>query len=103
MPPTRSPSPSATSTVRPSPPRWPGAGRIRVARRERAGPRGGDPAEREILGRRGGGHPPRAFAGEGLLELGSAPAEADELLRDADGESPEELIAAALKLARSAG
>ena len=37
---------------------------------------------------------PRGLAREGLLELGYAPAEADELLRDAEGDSAEELIAA---------
>jgi len=61
------------------------------------------PAEPEILARRGGGSEPRILAREGLLELGYAPAEADELLREAEGETPEELIAAALRLARSAG
>ncbi len=60
-------------------------------------------AEPEILARRGGASEPRALAREGLLELGYAPAEADELLRAAEGETPEELIAAALRLARSAG
>jgi holliday junction DNA helicase RuvA len=78
------------------------AERIIVELREKVAT-GGEPAEPEILARRGEGHQPRALAREGLLELGYAPAEADELLRDADGESPEELIAAALKLSRSAG
>jgi Holliday junction DNA helicase RuvA len=40
-------------------------------------------------------------AREGLLGLGFAPAEADELLRAAHGESPEELIADALRGARA--
>jgi len=61
------------------------------------------PAEPEILARRGGASEPRVLAREGLLELGYAPAEAEELLREAEGETPEELIAAALRLARSAG
>lgn len=43
----------------------------------------------------------RALAREGLLELGYAPAEADELLREAEGESAEQLIAHALRLARA--
>jgi Holliday junction DNA helicase RuvA len=45
---------------------------------------------------------PRLLAREGLLELGYAPVEAQELLADAAGETAEELIAAALRLARSA-
>jgi holliday junction DNA helicase RuvA len=43
---------------------------------------------------------PRALAREGLLELGYAPAEAEELLAGAEGETAEELIAGALRLAR---
>ena len=43
---------------------------------------------------------PRALAREGLLGLGFGPQEADELIADAAGESPEELIAAALRAAR---
>jgi holliday junction DNA helicase RuvA len=45
---------------------------------------------------------PRALAREGLLTLGYSPPEVDELLRDVDGESPEELIAGALRTARAA-
>ncbi|HEY3758517.1 MAG TPA: Holliday junction branch migration protein RuvA [Solirubrobacteraceae bacterium] len=45
---------------------------------------------------------PRALAREGLLELGYGPAEADELLRGAEGESAEALIADALRAARTA-
>jgi Holliday junction resolvasome RuvABC DNA-binding subunit len=41
------------------------------------------------------------LAREGLIELGFAPAEAEELLRDAGGESAEDLIAQALRAARS--
>ena len=40
---------------------------------------------------------PRALARQGLLELGYSPPEAEELLRDAAGERPEELISAALR------
>jgi holliday junction DNA helicase RuvA len=43
---------------------------------------------------------PRALARDGLLGLGFGPAEADELLDKASGESPEDLIAEALKAAR---
>jgi Holliday junction DNA helicase RuvA len=52
-----------------------------------------------IVVRRGSG--PRELAREGLLELGYAPGEAEELLRDADGDSAEELIAHALRVARA--
>ncbi len=44
---------------------------------------------------------PRGLAREGLLELGYTPGEAEELLRDIDGESAEELLAQALRTARS--
>ena len=44
---------------------------------------------------------PGRGAREGLLELGLTPVEADALLRDAEGDSPEELIADALR--RSGG
>jgi Holliday junction DNA helicase RuvA len=43
---------------------------------------------------------PRTLAREGLLGLGFTPAEADKLLDKARGETPEDLIAAALKGAR---
>jgi Holliday junction DNA helicase RuvA len=46
----------------------------------------------------GGG---RGLARAGLIELGYAPGEVDGLLMDAEGESAEELIAHALRLARS--
>jgi Holliday junction DNA helicase RuvA len=45
---------------------------------------------------------PRVLAREGLLELGYSVAEADALLREASGESTEELIAGALRAARAA-
>jgi holliday junction DNA helicase RuvA len=57
----------------------------------------------EIQARRGEEQHPRGLARAGLIELGYGPAEADELLRDVDADSPEELIAAALRLARNAG
>ena len=53
----------------------------------------------QISARRGG-EGPRGLARDGLLELGYAPGEVEELLRDADGESAEELIAHALRTAR---
>jgi holliday junction DNA helicase RuvA len=43
------------------------------------------------------GDDPRALARDGLVELGYTPQEADELLREASGERPEELIAEALR------
>lgn len=43
---------------------------------------------------------PRSVAREGLLGLGFAPAEIDELLDTAEGDTPEELIAEALRAAR---
>ena len=54
-----------------------------------------------IVARRGEAQHPRMLAREGLLELGYAPGEADELLRDAGGDSAEDLIAEALRLARA--
>ncbi len=60
-------------------------------------------ASTPIVARRGEARHPRALARDGLLELGYAPAEVDELLRDAEGESAEELIGQALRLARAAG
>ncbi len=55
-----------------------------------------------ILARRGQ-EQPRAIAREGLIELGYTPAEAEDLLRDVEAGTAEELIAAALRLARSPG
>jgi Holliday junction DNA helicase RuvA len=45
---------------------------------------------------------PRALAREGLLNLGYAPAEAEKLLASAEGESPEEIVQAALRRAAGA-
>lgn len=53
-----------------------------------------------VRARRGEG--PRALAREGLLELGYDPGEVERLLREASGESAEELIADALRGARAA-
>jgi Holliday junction DNA helicase RuvA len=47
-----------------------------------------------------GSDEPRTLAREGLLGLGFAPAEADELLDAAAGDTPEDLIAAALRAVR---
>jgi Holliday junction DNA helicase RuvA len=44
---------------------------------------------------------PRTLARDGLLGLGYAPVEADELLDGVEGQTPEELIAAALRGARA--
>jgi holliday junction DNA helicase RuvA len=79
------------------------AERIIVELREKVGVSGGAPtgAGMPIVARRGEGSHPRLLAREGLLELGYGPGEADELLRDAAGDSAEELIAEALRLARA--
>jgi holliday junction DNA helicase RuvA len=67
----------------------------------------GSAARTPIFARRAAAHDPRALAREGLLELGYAPAEAEELLAGAassaegEGESAEELIAGALRMARA--
>ena len=58
-------------------------------------------ARTPIVARRGEGHDPRALARAGLLELGYAPEEADELLAGAQGDSAEQLIGQALRLART--
>ena len=54
----------------------------------------------EIVVRRTPSDDPRSLAREGLLGLGFSPEEADGLLEEADGETPEDLIAGALKGAR---
>lgn len=82
------------------------AERMIVELREKVGVDGeGAAAAGSLLAGRGGPgarEHPRALARQGLIELGYAPAEVDELLRDAEGESPEELIGQALRMARSA-
>ena len=45
------------------------------------------------------GDDPRSLARDGLLELGFAPAEAEELLDGAEGATAEELLASALRAA----
>ena len=54
----------------------------------------------EIVVRRTSSDDPRSLAREGLLGLGFGQQEAEELLDDAEGDAPEELIAAALRAAR---
>jgi holliday junction DNA helicase RuvA len=86
------------------------AERIIVELREKVVVRSdGEAADESILAARGGQGREvaegdvdgRGLARAGLLELGYAPLEADSLLADAEGESAEELIAHALRLARS--
>jgi holliday junction DNA helicase RuvA len=81
------------------------AERIIVELREKVGSaiESGPVDPEAILARRGEEEHPRGLARAGLIELGYAPAEAEELLRDVEADSAEELIAAALRLARSAG
>jgi Holliday junction DNA helicase RuvA len=79
------------------------AERIIVELREKvAGNTDGVVARTPIVARRGASGDPRALAREGLAELGYSPAEAEELLAQADGDTAEELIGQALRLARSA-
>jgi Holliday junction DNA helicase RuvA len=86
------------------------AERIIVELREKVVVRSDDAIEESILAARGGRGEPseldgddgRALARAGLIELGYAPGEADGLLLDAEGESAEQLIAHALRLARTA-
>jgi holliday junction DNA helicase RuvA len=76
------------------------AERIIVELRERVvGVHGAVEEGRHITARRGDG--PRGLARDGLLELGYAPGEVEELLRAAEGDSAEELIAHALRAART--
>jgi Holliday junction DNA helicase RuvA len=86
------------------------AERIIVELREKVVVRSdGETADESILATRGGrgqdagedGSGGRGLARAGLIELGYAPVEADSLLMDAEGENAEELIAHALRLARS--
>ena len=85
------------------------AERIVVELREKVGVLAGDDgvggvpitggAGATITARRG--ESPRTLARDGLVELGYTHGEAEELLRDAAGESAEELLAAALRMARA--
>ena len=49
-----------------------------------------------------GDEDPRAMAREGLLNLGYTPPEAERLLSEAEGESPEEIVQSALRRAAGA-
>jgi len=80
------------------------AERIIVELREKVGVEAGGGPESgrvPIVARRGAAPDPRMLAREGLLELGYALGEAEELLRDAQGESAEDLISHALRAARA--
>jgi holliday junction DNA helicase RuvA len=72
------------------------AERIIVELREKVAGKATD----DIVVRRTSSDDPRTLAREGLLGLGFTPQEADRLLAEAAGESPEELIAGALRAAR---
>jgi holliday junction DNA helicase RuvA len=77
------------------------AERIIVELREKVGVDTSAGPRTPIVARRGAPSDPRALAREGLLELGYAPDEADELLRDAEGNTAEDLLGQALRLARA--
>jgi Holliday junction DNA helicase RuvA len=72
------------------------AERIIVELREKVAGRATD----DIVVRRTASDEPRTFAREGLLGLGFTPQEADRLLDQSGGDTPEELIAGALRAAR---
>ena len=72
------------------------AERIVVELREKVGVP--DPEAPIVITR--GSEDPRSLAREALLGLGYTPVEADSLLREAAGDTPEDLIAAALREAR---
>lgn len=74
------------------------AERIIVELREKVA---GELEEAIVTGAEQGGDP-RTLARDGLVGLGYTPAEAEQLLADADSELPEELIAEALKRAGEA-
>ena len=84
------------------------AERIIVELREKVVVRSdGEAVDGAILAARGGramadAGDGRGLARAGLIELGYAPGEADALLLGAEGDSAEELIASALRLARAA-
>lgn len=71
------------------------AERIVVELRKKVG--GGQIEEEMVISR---GDDPRRLARDGLVELGFSLVEADELLRDAPDDTPEALIAGALRSAR---
>src|ERR1700710_1562189 len=71
------------------------AERIIVELREK----GAGALEEEVTGGGAGGDDPRALARDGLVNLGYAPLEAEQLLDGLDGQGTQELIAAALRKA----
>jgi Holliday junction DNA helicase RuvA len=75
------------------------AERIVVELREKVGATEDVPNGEDIVVRRA--DDPRELARQGLVELGFAELEADRLLADAAGETPEELLQHALRAARS--
>jgi holliday junction DNA helicase RuvA len=77
------------------------AERIIVELRERVVGIHGSPSDGQVLVARRGDGGPRGLARDGLLELGYGPGEVEELLRDAQGETAEELIGYALRTARA--
>ena len=77
------------------------AERIIVELREKVASGASDRRGTPIVAGRNNGSHPRALARDGLLELGYVPGEAEELLREAEGDSAEELIGHALRLART--
>jgi holliday junction DNA helicase RuvA len=72
------------------------AERIIVELREKVAGR----VSEEIVVRRGSDDDPRTLARDGLIGLGFSPQEVDSLLQEAEGSTPEDLIAAALRGAR---
>jgi Holliday junction DNA helicase RuvA len=69
------------------------AERIIVELREKVAGR----VSEEIVVRRGSDDDPRTLARDGLMGLGFSPQEVDSLLQEAEGTTPEDLIAAALR------
>jgi Holliday junction DNA helicase RuvA len=77
------------------------AERIIVELREKVGAQDAALPDDPIVAHRVGERPPRILARDGLIELGYSLTEAEELLRDAEGHSAQELIAGALRGARA--
>jgi Holliday junction DNA helicase RuvA len=75
------------------------AERIIVELREKVGSVQDVPAGGDITASRG--DDPRSLARDGLVELGFTPEEADRLLAEASGDTPEDLLAQALRAARA--
>ena len=63
---------------------------------------GVDEGDADGLAATDGEEDPRSLAREGLLNLGYQPAEAERLLAEAEGETPEEIVQAALRRAAGA-